>query len=175
MICDVCKKNEATVHLTEIVNDKVAKLHLCESCAKTKGTEMEEHFGLNDLLAGLSDLGSNVESDSTDTGKCKNCGLTYRDFKRIGRFGCGDCYEAFKPQISALLKRIHGSERHVGKIPVGAGKAVRSNKVLQDLRARMEKAILTEQFEEAASLRDRLKELESAQDKDGPKDRPAKG
>ena len=63
MTCDICGKKEATVHLTEIVNDKMTKLHLCEECAKEKGAEMEEHFGLSDLLAGLTDLGSTVEPE----------------------------------------------------------------------------------------------------------------
>lgn len=166
MICEICHKNEATVHLTEIVNDKMTKLHLCEACAKEKGAEMEEHFGLNDLLAGLSDLGAAMEPETMDAVTCKHCGLTYQDFKKIGRFGCGECYDAFKTQIAPLLKRIHGSDRHVGKVPLSAGKTVKDTKALQDLKMKMEKAIQDEAFEEAARLRDRIKELEK-RDKNG--------
>lgn len=75
MLCDICGKNEATVHLTEIVNDKITKLHLCEECAKEKGAEMEEHFGLSDLLAGLADLGATVEPEIAGTIKCPSCGF----------------------------------------------------------------------------------------------------
>ena len=160
MLCEVCKKKEATVHLTEIINDKVAKLNLCENCAKDKGTEMEEHFGLNDLLAGLADLGSTTEPELLQTVKCPSCGFTYQNFKKVGRFGCGDCYEAFKKQLGPLIKKIHGADRHTGKIPLMVGKTVKDTRNLQDLKARMEKAIQVEDFEEAARLRDKVKELE---------------
>ena len=161
MQCDICNKKEATVHLTEIVNDKVTKLHLCEECAKEKGSEMEEHFGLSDLLAGLADLGTNIQPDLLETVKCPSCAFTYRDFKKAGRLGCGDCYEAFKKQLEPLLKRIHGATRHVGKIPVMVGKAVKDTITLQELRMKMEKAIQTEDFEEAAKLRDKIRDLEN--------------
>ncbi|MDD5422406.1 MAG: UvrB/UvrC motif-containing protein [Candidatus Omnitrophota bacterium] len=169
MICDVCGKNEATVHLTEIVNEKVTKLHLCEGCAKEKGSEMEEHFGLSDLLAGLADLGANIEPESTDIMKCPTCGFTFLDFKKTGRLGCGNCYEIFKGQLAPLLKRIHGADRHVGKVPLRVGKTVKDTRTLQELKLRMEKAIQAEQFEEAAKLRDEIKELESKSKNGGEK------
>ncbi len=160
MVCDICGKNEATVHLTEIVNDKMTKLHLCEECAKEKGAEMEEHFGLNDLLAGLADLGATTEPSIIESIKCPSCGFTYHDFKKVGRLGCGNCYEAFKKQLGPLLKRIHGADRHVGKIPVTVGKTVKDTRTLQELKMQMEKAIQSEEFEEAARIRDQIKELE---------------
>ncbi|MBP7056351.1 MAG: UvrB/UvrC motif-containing protein [Candidatus Omnitrophica bacterium] len=169
MQCDVCGKKEATVHLTEIVNDKVTKLHLCEDCAKDKGTEMEEHFGLGDLLAGLTDLGSAVEPEALSSVKCPFCGFTYKDFKKIGRLGCGECYEAFKVQLAPLLKRIHGAERHVGKVPIMIGKTVKETKTIQDLKSKMEKAIQEENFEEAARLRDMIHELEKKGEGDSAK------
>src|SRR3990167_6740365 len=98
MLCDICHKNEATVHLTEIINDQMTKLHLCEECAKEKGAEMEEHFGLSDLLAGLSDVGPVPEPEVVEAAKCPNCGFTYKNFSKMGRLGCGDCYEVFKKQ-----------------------------------------------------------------------------
>jgi protein arginine kinase activator len=167
MLCDICGKKEATVHLTEIINDQMSKLHLCEDCAKEKGAEMEEHFGLNDLLAGLAGLGASIatggmpESKTVESIKCPKCGFTYQNFTKIGRFGCGDCYDAFKKHISPLLKRIHGSDRHMGKVPVIAGKTPKDTRNLQDLRTRLDKAIQMEEFEEAARIRDRIKEVES--------------
>lgn len=160
MLCEICGKHEATVHLTEIINEKMAKLHLCEECAKKKGAEMEEHFGLSDLLAGLADLGSSVEPDVVDVVKCPSCGFTYSDFKKTGRLGCSECYEAFKSQMAPLLKRIHGSDRHVGKIPLMVGKTVKDTRNLQELKMKMEKAIQSEDFEEAARIRDKIRELE---------------
>jgi protein arginine kinase activator len=166
MLCDICKKIEATVHLTEIVNDKMTKLHLCEECAKEKGAEMEEHFGLSDLLAGLADLGATAEPSIVDSMKCSTCGFTYQDFKKVGRLGCGDCYEAFKKQLAPLLKRIHGADRHVGKIPVTVGKTIKDTRTLQELKMQMEKAIQTEEFEEAAKLRDRIRDMEKKSNSD---------
>ena len=167
MTCDICGKKEATVHLTEIINEQVSKLHLCENCAKDKGAEMEEHFGLNDLLAGLAGLGASLStnigaaSKTVESIKCPKCGFTYQNFAKIGRFGCGDCYDAFKKHISPLLKRIHGADRHLGKVPLTAGKTTKDTRNLQELRAKLDKAIQMEEFEEAARLRDRIKEFEA--------------
>ncbi len=166
MLCDVCGSKEATVHLTEIVNDKVTKLHLCEGCAKDKGEEMEEHFGMSDLLAGLADMGVSLEPAAAGSVKCASCGYTYNDFKKSGRLGCGECYEAFKKQLDPLLKRIHGANRHIGKVPLMAGNAVNHNRTLQEMKARIEKAIVAEEFEEAARLRDAIRELEKKQASD---------
>lgn len=160
MVCDACGKIEATVHLTEIVNEKMTKLHLCEACAKEKGAEMEEHFGLSDLMSGLADLGANLEPEAMSAIKCPVCGFTYQDFKKVGRLGCGNCYEAFKKQLDPLLKRIHGVNRHIGKVSLMAGKTVKEHITLQDLKVQIEKAIRSEEFEEAVKLRDKIREIE---------------
>ena len=119
MQCDVCQKKEATVHLTEIINDKMTKLHLCEQCAREKSEEMEEHFGLADLLSGLTDLVPVVDKkeDVADTIlKCSSCGFTFQNFRRMGRLGCPKCYDTFKAQLNPLLRKIHGSDSHIGKM-----------------------------------------------------------
>ncbi|MFH1995552.1 MAG: UvrB/UvrC motif-containing protein [Candidatus Omnitrophota bacterium] len=170
MQCDICGKSDATVHLTEIVNEEVTKLHLCEECARKKGAEMEEHFGLSDLLAGLADLGTDLEPTAIKTAKCDECGLTYENFRKMGKLGCGVCYEAFKGQLLPLLKKIHGSDRHIGKIPVKFGRKIADAKRLQDMKMKMEKAIQFEEFEEAARLRDEIKKIEFSSPPDKKKD-----
>ena len=160
MPCDICGKNEATVHLTEIVNDKVKKLHLCEECARNKAQEMEEHFGLGELLAGLTEFGETVEVPKETKLKCPNCGLTYADFRRRGRLGCSECYVAFRAKLAPLLKRIHGSDHHIGRIPAKVHKGTAVVSKLQELRVKMKKAIESEEFEEAAKLRDQIRKLE---------------
>jgi len=122
---------------------------------------MEEHFGLSDLMAGLADLGTNLEPEAMSAIKCPACGFTYQDFKKVGRLGCGDCYEAFKKQLDPLLKRIHGANRHIGKVPLMAGKTVKEDRTLQDLKIQLEKAIRSEEFEAAAKLRDNIRALEN--------------
>lgn len=158
MVCDICGKREATVHLTEIINDQMTKLHLCEECAKKKGAEMEEHFGLADLLAGLADVGTPVQTAEEKKIKCPSCGLTYSDFKKIGKLGCGQCYETFKSYLVPLFKRIHGSDMHLGKIPHKKKKTPRLKKVdVEELKRRLRRAVELEEFEEAAKLRDEIK------------------
>ena len=164
MLCEICSKKEATVHLTEIVNDQVTKLNLCEDCAREKGAEMEEHFGLSELLAGLTDIGTTVEPETAITTKCPNCGLSYQNFRKIGRLGCSVCYDAFKKELVPLLKRIHGADRHIGKVPLRVGKTVKDTRTLQDLKLQLDKVIEQEEFEEAARLRDKIKELEKDSD-----------
>jgi len=167
MLCDVCHKIEASVHLTEIINDKVMKLNLCEECAMKKSAEMEEHFGLGELLAGLTEFGETVKpSKGAVEIKCKGCGLKYSDFKRRGRLGCSECYVAFESKLNSLLKRIHGSDHHAGKIPHKAPRGVQTATKLQQLRLKLKKAIDQEIFEEAASLRDQIRELEKKEKKD---------
>ena len=168
MLCDECGKNKATVHLTEIVNEQITKLNLCENCAKEKGSDVEQHFGISDLLTALSDV--EVPTQPAGGGplvksKCSHCGLTYEDFKKIGRLGCSECYVTFKASLAPLLKRIHGSNQHLGKVPNPG--AMKEQKVLtkihEDLevvKLELQKAIKKEEFEEAASLRDKVKFLE---------------
>ncbi len=164
MLCDVCGKNPATVHLTEIIDDQMNELHLCEECARAKSAQMEQHFGLSDLLAGMAEFEKpeKVKEVEAVSLKCPNCGLTYADFKKIGRLGCSECYTAFKKYLMPLLKRIHGSNIHFGKTPLklAAKAAARKKPDLQDLRASLQKAIASEAFEEAARLRDQIRELE---------------
>ncbi|RJO65250.1 MAG: hypothetical protein C4540_02025 [Candidatus Omnitrophota bacterium] len=163
MLCDVCGKNPATVHLTEIIDDQMTELHLCEECAKQKSMQMEQQFGLADLLAGLAEFEKPIEEKETLLLKCPNCKLTYKDFKKIGRLGCSECYEAFRKYLSPLLKRIHGSTAHAGKMPVKIAKTAKKRLDLQELRVKLQKAIEAEQFEEAAKIRDQIKAQEKTQ------------
>jgi protein arginine kinase activator len=163
MLCDICGKNPATVHLTEIIDEQMNELHLCEDCARKKSAQMEQQFGLSDLLAGLADFEKPAEDKETMVSKCLSCGLTYKDFKKIGRLGCGDCYIAFRKFLVPLLKRIHGSNSHSGKCPVKITKTTKKKTDLQELRFRLQKAIDMEQYEEAAKLRDQIRELQEKQ------------
>ncbi|MFA5362625.1 MAG: UvrB/UvrC motif-containing protein [Candidatus Omnitrophota bacterium] len=168
MLCDICGKNPATVHLTEIVDNHMDELHLCEECARQKSSQMEQQFGLSDLLVGLTQFEKSAEDKETAGIKCPTCGLTYKDFKKIGRLGCGDCYTTLRKYLAPLLKKIHGSTLHQGKCPVKSGIPRMKNKMDPDtLRARLQKAIQMEAYEEAARLRDQIKELEKKEGQGG--------
>jgi len=177
MLCDICAKKKATVHLTEIVDEQMSEMHLCEDCAHTKSAQMEQQFGLADLLAGLSDFGKQVKDAPQVKLECTGCGLSYDDFKKFGRLGCSECFTSFHEQMGVLLKKIHGSNRHLGKTPAGfvptaasstaspnagTSPAVATTTVptLADLRQQLQQAIMDEDFERAALLRDKIREME---------------
>ncbi|MDD5440408.1 MAG: UvrB/UvrC motif-containing protein [Candidatus Omnitrophica bacterium] len=165
MMCDICNKREATVHLTEIINDKVTKMHLCEACAKEKGEEMETHFGISDLLQGLADFGVPHEVKGKKNLKCAACGFMFSDFQKIGRLGCPKCYDSFAPQLVPLLKRIHGSDRHMGKLALKMEKGKQQPsrvQELQELKIKLQEAIAGEAFEEAVVIRDKIRQLENS-------------
>ena len=160
MLCELCKQAQATVHLTEIVNEQMTELHLCEACANQKGAQVESHFGLSDLLSGLADFGKTQEPEEVSVKACPTCGMTYDDFRKVGRLGCADCYTTFKRSLGSLLKRIHGSPIHIGKSPVRRLLPPKAKVELSDLKRKLERAIEQEAFEDAASLRDQIRKME---------------
>ena len=162
MVCELCKQVQATVHLTEIINEQMTELHLCEACANQKGAQVESHFGLSDLLSGLADFSKTHEPEESAPSKaCDSCGMTYDDFRKVGRLGCATCYPTFKRSLGTLLKRIHGSPIHLGKSPSKLTKSTRTGKAeLTDLKRKLERAVQHEEFEEAARLRDQVRLLE---------------
>ncbi|MDD5669266.1 MAG: UvrB/UvrC motif-containing protein [Candidatus Omnitrophica bacterium] len=163
MLCNICGKNPATVHLTEIVDNQMNELHLCEECAREKSSQMEQQFGLSDLLVGLTQTEKSSEDKEFANLKCAGCGLTYKDFKKIGRLGCGECYTTFKKYLGPLLKRIHGSTIHHGKTPFLTVKVTKNKVDVQELRQQLQKAVESEAYEEAARIRDQIKEIEQKQ------------
>ena len=165
MLCQICGKKEATVHFSEVVNNKVRELHLCEDCAQEKGLSIQPHFSIADLLVGLINLGITPPKIEESGVKCKNCGLSYAQFGKIGRLGCSECYQTFQKGVVPLLRKIHGSIQHRGKFPK-KGKRVFSRReekppsALEKLKAELIQAIDREEFEKAAILRDRIRTLE---------------
>ncbi|MFH1855803.1 MAG: UvrB/UvrC motif-containing protein [Candidatus Omnitrophota bacterium] len=166
MLCEICGKRKATVHITESINDKTIEMHICEKCAAEKGVIETEAFGMSDLLAGLAGFGTGLKTKKLEkTEVCPKCGMTFEDFKKTGRFGCAVCYETFKGAILPLLQRIHGSAHHFGKFPVGVLGEERKESMLEELQNKLKTAIEKEEFEEAARLRDKIKELQEGKEK----------
>ena len=148
------------MHLTEIVNDQMTELHLCEACANQKGAQVESHFGLSDLLSGLAGFSKTEEPEEVSTKSCPTCGMTYEDFRKVGRLGCAECYTTFKRNLGSLLKRIHGSPIHLGKSPARLVKPAKAKTELAEIKRKLERAIENEEFEEAANLRDQIRRME---------------
>ncbi len=159
MLCDICKKAEATVHLTQIVDGKMLKVDLCESCAKEKGVQEAAGFSLANLLV---ELGAGEESRVEAPGvQCPVCGFTQADFKKTGRLGCSACWETFEPALASLLKAMHKGDHHVGKVPTKAEHTVALNGKMQELAEQLEKAVREEKYEDAAQIRDQIREMEA--------------
>ncbi len=161
MLCDICKQNVATVHLTQMVEGKTKKVDLCESCSKDKGVDDPTGFSLADLLLGL---GAGQEMEQAMAGsevKCSHCGFTQADFKKAGRLGCAECYQTFAEGLESLLKTMHKGTRHVGKIPQIFRQSQDLSDKLKSLQAKLEKAIGAEDFESAAQIRDEINQVKS--------------
>src|SRR5690606_3906981 len=115
MLCDVCGEKDATVFLTQIVEGKMQKVNLCESCSKAKHIDDPTGFELADLLLGLG-AAQQLEKNPAVL-KCPVCGFTQADFKKTGRLGCSECYTTFAEGLSTMLANMHKGTVHVGKAP----------------------------------------------------------
>ena len=160
MLCDQCATREAVVHLTQIVDNAVTQLHLCEKCAAAKGIEttiaMPKH-----PLAGVLQAAQDQAALSADAQRCAFCGTSQKDFRSSGRLGCAHCYGAFAESLRDLLRRVHGNARHVGHRyrPLNREAADKAGS-LELLRERLQRAVEREEFEAAAALRDEILALE---------------
>jgi len=166
MLCEECRERPATVHVTQVTNGDRTEKNLCETCARASG-ELEiwgvgpVSFNINSLLAGLMSLEQAAPTPKSRGAACPTCGSDYRRFAEGGRLGCADCYQTFNRHIAPLLKRIHGNPVHQGKLPSRGAQAMSRKRQLLELRAEIKLMVDQEQFERAAELRDRIKELEA--------------
>lgn len=158
MNCDVCKQNQATVFLTQIVDGKMQKVNLCESCSKEKGVTDPTGFALADLLLGLGAAQEMERGGSVQ--KCPSCGFTQADFKKTGRLGCATCYETFADGLDSLLKGMHKGTAHVGKKPLRIAKSLEREAELKSLQTQLRKAVAEENYESAALIRDQIRKME---------------
>jgi len=167
MVCQECGKKPATLHFTKIVNGEKTEFHICESCAREKGELIpgtSNGFSIHSLLSGLLDFDPSGKGGSTSskaqTIRCDECGLTYSQFSKIGRFGCSSCYKHFEDRLDPLFKRVHGSTKHIGKIPKRRGGSIQTKRELEELKKQLQYRIIHEEFEDAAKIRDQIRELE---------------
>jgi protein arginine kinase activator len=158
MNCDVCKSNQATVFLTQIVDGKMQKVNLCEPCSKEKGVSDPTGFALADLLLGLGAAQEMERGGATQ--KCAVCGFSQADFKKTGRLGCSSCYETFSEGLQSLIKGMHKGTAHVGKTPTRVARNMERDAQLKDLQRDLRKAVSEENYEDAAQIRDQIRHLE---------------
>jgi len=165
LLCQQCQKRVANVYFKQTINDKKVEMYLCEKCAAEKGqTGFMPHFNLGDFFWGISGLGGSSGILKTPgqpaVERCNVCGMSFEDFRESGKLGCGNCYRVFRNRLAPILRRIHGNVEHKGKIP--GQPADNIIKEIQSLKAKLDDAILNEEYEKAAVLRDKIRELESS-------------
>lgn len=168
MKCQDCGKRDSTVRVTQIVNNEKVVLNLCKECAAKRGFHSpldNSPFPLANFLSGMlskDEPGTKSMTISKSDLACPNCGLDLEKFKSLGRFGCSQCYETFREQLQDLLRKIHGSSLHRGKLPPMLSEEASFIKEQERLQEELQRAINSEDFERAADLRDKLKSLKQA-------------
>jgi protein arginine kinase activator len=165
MLCDQCGEREAVVDLTQIANDDVKEMHLCERCAAERGVEtpaLAPKTPLGSFLAAMGKGG--VAATGVEQLRCPGCGATLQDFREAGRLGCGECYVTFSMPLRDLLRRLHGSLHHVGERYASPGSPEPApSEGAEHLRDQLRAAVDAENFELAAELRDRLRSVEGVE------------
>jgi protein arginine kinase activator len=152
MLCDICHTNKATIHATEVVNNSVIALHLCENCSKIK----KEDIAVNSDIAGL--LPKFFKNADSEVIKCPFCGFTDEIFLKKSRLGCAKCYQTFEEPLMNLLKNINGSIQHRGKSPK-MNSQYPDKKHIEELQNMLDRAIELEEYEEAAWINNQIKKL----------------
>ncbi len=170
MECQECHQNPASLHFTKIINGQKTETHLCEQCAREKGEIISGAggFSISNLLSGLLNLDfplstnqSNHPFGNLDIEQCNQCGMTFQQFSKVGRFGCSNCYKTFSSKLDPILRRVHsGNTAHEGKIPKRIGGNLHISKEIVELKEQLQKAIYNEEFEKAAEIRDKVRSLE---------------
>ncbi len=161
MLCEKCGEHEATVKFVQIENNHKTELHLCQNCAQGY-TNFTTGFDLQHLLSGMfqsSKLGQKL-GQSQDLKKCPTCARTIGDVQKTGRLGCSSCYEVFHEELDTVLRRLHGSSTHTGKVPARGYPKARVERHIEDLRRRLQECVRQENYEQAAKYRDELRLLE---------------
>ena len=166
MLCQHCKKHEATTHIKTMINGEYAEYRLCPECAHELGYDhMFPDFSA-DFGGLLSSFFSNALPAISGAAHCDSCGSTLNDIRSTGKVGCADCYDTFFNELMPTIRSIHGNTDHKGKHPGAIEYTVNEDEPenkdqLVSLKAELKQAIADENFERAAQLRDEIKELEA--------------
>lgn len=163
MKCEVCSLKEAVIHIRQIQKDNVHELHICEDCARDKGLVREEEAELpvTNLLAGLLDGAGDEQAATKPAPTCQKCGTKLADFRKTGRLGCSQCFHAFDSDLRAILSQMSARPRHAGRLPASSSIPADVHADREGLRSQLRTAVETEDYEKAAQLRDRLREIDT--------------
>ena len=169
MLCEKCNQREATAHIRQNINGVQSEMHLCENCAAEISGKFENEygklfsdfgFGIDSMLGsifGQDFVSENLLSDNSE--RCPMCGTSLSAIRKTGNAGCSKCYEVFRSQFVPLISRIHGKTVHNGRIPASAEANISVKSHIEELEKELKNAVETQQFENAAKIRDQLNEL----------------
>lgn len=166
MLCQNCNKKEATVHIVKNINGNKTEIHLCDECAKQQDISLSVPFGIQEpmsiqnILESFFEMMGGIAPQSLSTRTCPVCNMSFEDFKRTGMFGCSNCYNTFKREAMPVIKRIHGNIQHTGKIPGRSGSEMKKKREIEALKEELKAAVSNEEYEKAAELRDKIRDLE---------------
>ena len=164
MQCQICSKNDATIHLTEIADGVRTEIHVCEHCAVEQDIAVKSHIPINELLSNL--LASQPTDDELAGPSemelvCPNCGYTLAQFQKEGTLGCPGDYEVFEKMLGPLIEKAHnGNTTHRGKVPSSTPADTKEKMELLNLKQQLNVAVQNEDYELAAKLRDQITESE---------------
>ncbi len=166
MLCENCGKREATTHIKHVENGEARQLDLCSECAANLGYEdIFGGFGFN-----LSELFTNFFGDNTarlpdKTVRCEKCGSSFNDIVKTGKVGCAECYRTFYKKLLPSIRQIHGKVNHIGKKPTNIKEIKKPSKedTVKRLSEELQSAVEAQNFEQAAVLRDRIKQLKEGE------------
>lgn len=173
MLCQHCNQNEATTHIKKNINGQREEMHLCSHCAEELGVmeefkmpSMNDLFG-NSFLGNFLGAGAAAMNSLAGVERCHTCGSSFNDIVNSGHIGCSDCYEKFEDKLEPSIRKIHGKTKHIGKFisydekeePKAKEEAKTEINRLDMLKQQLKDAIKEQRFEDAAVLRDKIKEL----------------
>jgi len=166
--CQLCQDGKATIKIAQVTDKEMSEISLCKVCAEEQGinqpmNKLPQMFG-----QGVFNFDDEGHLDYNENGavKCSGCGLTWNAFQGAGLLGCGTCYTTFRNELTVVLRKIHGTSRHIGSRPKSQRQTVPHTK-LQKVENELQSAVRNEDFELAAELRDIVRDSQRESDKSG--------
>ena len=164
MLCERCKKKDATMLMQKLVNGQKTNINLCSDCAGEMMTaDMLIPISFDNLFKGfldhiltLANAGKQDEEQFPDI-SCPVCKTTYETFKKTGRLGCYNCYSVFRNELDGIFKNVQGGGEHRGKYPQRLGAELKSRREVERLKEELTRAVKNEEYELAADLRDKIR------------------
>lgn len=163
MLCEICKKNPAKIHVTQVRDGNKTTIHICSECAHEKGVAgpaINTAFSIEQVLGEFAKSAQGDDSLKPEYRVCSGCGISYNAFKESGRMGCASCYDSFSDELFPLLMKVQKDIRHSGKVPHQGNVKLNMKRDILDLRKQLKNTVDQENFEEAARLRDQIRDLE---------------